>query len=129
GLRASLLPAGRRTSVRAPAGVGVAVRAASGARRRRGRPLGSLGGPHGRRGRRGCPAADAAGRSHGARAVRRDRGVPPGLITAPGRLRARGPGQRESRGGGRGMLLVMDVGNTNTVLGVYEKTKLLAHWR
>ena len=27
------------------------------------------------------------------------------------------------------MLLVMDVGNTNTVLGVYEKTKLLAHWR
>jgi type III pantothenate kinase len=27
------------------------------------------------------------------------------------------------------MLLVMDVGNTNTVLGVYEGTKLLAHWR
>ncbi|MEK7284170.1 MAG: type III pantothenate kinase [Acidobacteriota bacterium] len=27
------------------------------------------------------------------------------------------------------MLLVMDVGNTNTVLGVYEKTHLLAHWR
>lgn len=27
------------------------------------------------------------------------------------------------------MLLVMDVGNTNTVLGVYEKTRLLAHWR
>jgi type III pantothenate kinase len=27
------------------------------------------------------------------------------------------------------MLLVMDVGNTNTVLGVYETTRLLAHWR
>jgi type III pantothenate kinase len=27
------------------------------------------------------------------------------------------------------MLLVMDVGNTNTVLGVYDGTKLLAHWR
>jgi len=27
------------------------------------------------------------------------------------------------------MLLVMDVGNTNTVLGVYERTRLLAHWR
>ncbi len=27
------------------------------------------------------------------------------------------------------MLLVMDVGNTNTVLGVYERTSLLAHWR
>jgi len=27
------------------------------------------------------------------------------------------------------MLLVMDVGNTNTVLGVYETTRLMAHWR
>ncbi len=27
------------------------------------------------------------------------------------------------------MLLVMDVGNTNTVLGVYDGTRLLAHWR
>ncbi len=27
------------------------------------------------------------------------------------------------------MLLVIDVGNTNTVLGVYEGSKLLAHWR
>ena len=27
------------------------------------------------------------------------------------------------------MLLVMDVGNTNTVLGVYDGTKLVAHWR
>jgi len=27
------------------------------------------------------------------------------------------------------MLLVIDVGNTNTVLGVYEGKKLLAHWR
>ena len=27
------------------------------------------------------------------------------------------------------MLLVMDVGNTNTVLGVYEGTRLRAHWR
>jgi type III pantothenate kinase len=27
------------------------------------------------------------------------------------------------------MLLVMDVGNTNTVLGVYETTRLAAHWR
>lgn len=27
------------------------------------------------------------------------------------------------------MLLVLDVGNTNTVLGVYEGTRLLAHWR
>ena len=27
------------------------------------------------------------------------------------------------------MLLVMDVGNTNTVLGVYDTTRLLAHWR
>jgi len=27
------------------------------------------------------------------------------------------------------MLLVMDVGNTNTVLGVYDRTSLLAHWR
>ncbi len=27
------------------------------------------------------------------------------------------------------MLLVMDVGNTNTVLGVYDRTRLVAHWR
>ena len=27
------------------------------------------------------------------------------------------------------MLLVMDVGNTNTVLGVYDDTRLVAHWR
>ena len=27
------------------------------------------------------------------------------------------------------MLLAIDVGNTNTVLGVFEKKKLLAHWR
>ncbi len=27
------------------------------------------------------------------------------------------------------MLLVMDVGNTNTVLGVYDGTNLVAHWR
>jgi type III pantothenate kinase len=27
------------------------------------------------------------------------------------------------------MLLAMDVGNTNTVLGVFERTKLKAHWR
>ena len=27
------------------------------------------------------------------------------------------------------MLLVMDVGNTNTVLGVYESARLVAHWR
>jgi len=27
------------------------------------------------------------------------------------------------------MLLVLDVGNTNTVLGVFEEHKLLAHWR
>ncbi|HXH27587.1 MAG TPA: type III pantothenate kinase [Candidatus Polarisedimenticolia bacterium] len=27
------------------------------------------------------------------------------------------------------MLLVMDVGNTNTVLGVYDAARLLAHWR
>lgn len=27
------------------------------------------------------------------------------------------------------MLLVMDVGNSNTVLGVYDRTRLLAHWR
>ena len=27
------------------------------------------------------------------------------------------------------MLLVMDVGNTNTVLGVYDRDRLLAHWR
>ena len=27
------------------------------------------------------------------------------------------------------MLLVIDVGNTNTVLGVYEGKKLLDHWR
>ena len=27
------------------------------------------------------------------------------------------------------MLLVMDVGNTNTVLGVYDGTTLVAHWR
>ena len=27
------------------------------------------------------------------------------------------------------MLLVMDVGNTNTVLGVYEATRLVANWR
>jgi type III pantothenate kinase len=27
------------------------------------------------------------------------------------------------------MLLVMDVGNTNTVLGVYDHTRLVAHWR
>ena len=27
------------------------------------------------------------------------------------------------------MLLVIDVGNSNTVLGVYEEEKLLHHWR
>jgi type III pantothenate kinase len=27
------------------------------------------------------------------------------------------------------MLLVVDVGNTNTVLGIYDSDKLLAHWR
>ncbi|HYV86810.1 MAG TPA: type III pantothenate kinase [Patescibacteria group bacterium] len=27
------------------------------------------------------------------------------------------------------MLLVMDVGNSNTVLGVYDQTRLVAHWR
>jgi type III pantothenate kinase len=27
------------------------------------------------------------------------------------------------------MLLVMDVGNTNTVLGVYDEARLVAHWR
>ena len=27
------------------------------------------------------------------------------------------------------MLLVIDVGNTNTVMGIYQKEKLLAHWR
>src|SRR5712692_7999612 len=27
------------------------------------------------------------------------------------------------------MLLVMDVGNTNTVLGVYDQAQLVAHWR
>src|SRR5436309_8036367 len=27
------------------------------------------------------------------------------------------------------MFLVIDVGNSNTVLGVYEGTRLLAHWR
>src|SRR5262245_52805009 len=27
------------------------------------------------------------------------------------------------------MLLVMDVGNTNTVLGVYDGKTLVAHWR
>ena len=27
------------------------------------------------------------------------------------------------------MLLVFDVGNTNTVLGVYDEGKLLQHWR
>ena len=27
------------------------------------------------------------------------------------------------------MLLAIDVGNTNTVLGAYDGKKLLAHWR
>lgn len=27
------------------------------------------------------------------------------------------------------MLLVIDVGNTNIVLGVYDKTELVGHWR
>ena len=27
------------------------------------------------------------------------------------------------------MLLAIDVGNTNTVLGVFEAQKLAAHWR
>ena len=27
------------------------------------------------------------------------------------------------------MLLVIDVGNTNIVLGVYDKTELVRHWR
>ncbi len=27
------------------------------------------------------------------------------------------------------MLLVIDVGNTHTVIGVYEKTNLVQHWR
>ena len=27
------------------------------------------------------------------------------------------------------MILVMDVGNTNTVLGVYDGKKLINHWR
>ena len=29
----------------------------------------------------------------------------------------------------RGMLLAIDVGNTNTVLGVYDGHALRAHWR
>ena len=28
-----------------------------------------------------------------------------------------------------GMLLTIDVGNTNTVLGVFEGSRLLVHWR
>jgi len=32
-------------------------------------------------------------------------------------------------GGGGLMLLVIDVGNTNTVLGVYEEEVLVDHWR
>ncbi len=39
------------------------------------------------------------------------------------------PGRRSDRGEGRGRLLVMDVGNTSTVLGIYEGRELLAHWR
>ena len=27
------------------------------------------------------------------------------------------------------MITVFDVGNTNTVIGVYDKEKLLTHWR
>ncbi len=27
------------------------------------------------------------------------------------------------------MLLTLDVGNTNTVLGVFRESKLIAHWR
>lgn len=27
------------------------------------------------------------------------------------------------------MLLVIDIGNTNTVIGIFEKTKLIRHWR
>ena len=27
------------------------------------------------------------------------------------------------------MLLVMDVGNTNTVIGVYQDDRILSHWR
>src|SRR5688572_4916538 len=29
----------------------------------------------------------------------------------------------------RGMLLAIDVGNTNTVLGVYDRDHLVRHWR
>ena len=30
---------------------------------------------------------------------------------------------------GTGTLLAVDVGNTNTVLGLYEDARLLRHWR
>jgi type III pantothenate kinase len=36
---------------------------------------------------------------------------------------------QERRTEGRGMLLVIDVGNTNTVLGVFEEKELQAQWR
>src|SRR5437867_10222928 len=34
-----------------------------------------------------------------------------------------------SSAGGLPMLMVLDVGNTNTVLGVYREDELLNHWR
>ena len=35
----------------------------------------------------------------------------------------------ETRAAPRPMLMVMDVGNTSTVLGVFDERKLVAHWR
>src|SRR5262245_52355417 len=48
--------------------------------------------------------------------------------------RARGVGRARERGGGRGphrlsMLLVLEVGNTNTSVGVFQGSRLLVSWR
>src|SRR4030067_217210 len=67
-------------------------------------------------------------------------GGPRGAWTSPGCFSSGGTGRTgrsgstaarssSSRSEGHVMLLVIDVGNTHTVLGVYEGEKLLHHWR
>src|ERR1039457_5154804 len=45
------------------------------------------------------------------------------------RRRHRGATGRTDRSRGRAMLLTIDVGNTNTVLGVFEGDQVIEHWR
>ena len=54
---------------------------------------------------------------------------PSGLLRVRATMDAAPSRHLRRRGGGGLMLLALDVGNTNTVLGVFRDKKLVAHWR